>query len=287
MTHYWDLASSAGKMLGLLAMAGVTGGTFSLWLAARLQMAWDRNVLRYVFASAVLGLLAACLFFLIQIGALNQTGVGGMFDRTMIGILAQSSLGYAAALRVLGFACIAVAALAMHGRARASVFAGALITLSFSFSMTGHISTLSFVARLGILLHVLAAFLWVGSLYPLLRLSVVERVSDVKRLMALFGNLAVYVVGLLLLSGAFLLTQSIGTFEELFTTTYGRTFLVKLSGVAALLGLAAANKLFLVPELTTNNSARRLQVSIRTEILVACFVLAVTAWLTTAIGPAR
>lgn len=274
-------------MLGLLAMAGVTGGTFSFWLAARLQLAQDGKVLRYVFASAVLGLIAACLFFLVQIGALNQAGLAGMFDRTMIGILGQSSLGYAAALRVVGFACVAVAALWMHGRARKFALAAAIMTLGFSFSLTGHISTLSYAARIGIVLHVLTAFLWVGSLYPLLRLSVAEGLADVKRLMILFGNLAVYVVGMLLLSGVFLLAQSIGSFEELFTTAYGRAFLVKISGVVALLGLAAANKLLLVPGLTTINTARRLQLSIRTEVVVACFVLAVTAWLTTVIGPAR
>jgi putative copper resistance protein D len=284
---YWIWASSASKMLGLLAMAGVTGGSFSLGLAARLQMAQGGKILRYVCASAVLGLFAACLFFLVQIGALNQAGIAGMFDRTMIGIIGQSSLGYAAAVRALCFACIAVAALWMHGRARTFVFAAAIVALSFSFSLTGHISTLSYAARLGIVLHVLAAFLWVGSLYPLLRLSVVEGLADVKRLMVLFGNLAVVIVGVLLLSGVLLLTQSIGSFEELFTTAYGRAFLVKLSGVVALLWLAAANKLLLVPELTTTNSARRLRLSIRMEILVACFVLAVTAWLTTVIGPAR
>lgn len=285
--NYWIWASSASKLLGLLATAGVTGGTFSLWLAARLQIAQDGKVLRYVFASAVLGLLAACLFFLVQIGALNQAGLPGMFDRTMIGILGQSSLGYATAFRALGFAGVAVAALWMRGRARAFVLVGTIAILSFSFSMTGHISTLSYVARLGIALHVLAAFLWVGSLYPLLRLSVVAGLTDVKRLMVLFGSMAVYVVGMLLLSGIFLLMQSIGSFEELFNTAYGRALLVKLSGVIALLALAAANKLLLVPGLTTTNSAPRLRLSIRTEILFACFVLAATAWLTTVIGPAR
>jgi copper resistance protein D len=285
--NYWIWASSASKVLGLLAMAGVTGGTFSLWLAARLRMAQDAKVLRSVVASAVLGLFAACLFFLVQIGALSQAGFAGMFDRTMIGILGQSSLGYSAGLRVVGFVCIAIAAQWMGGRVRAFILAVAIVALGFSFSLTGHISTLSYALRLGIVLHVLAAFLWVGSLYPLLRFSVAEGLADVKRLMILFGNLAAYVVGTLLLSGILLLTEMIGSFEELFTTAYGRAFLAKLSGVVALLGLAAANKLLLVPGLTTTHSARRLRLSIRTEIFVACFVLAVTAWLTTVIGPAR
>lgn len=283
----WELASSAGKLLGLLAMAGVTGGAFSLGLARRQHLPQDRAILRYILLSAALGFIAACLFFLIQVGTISQNGIPGMFDGLMISILGQSDLGLSLGLRLLGFGGVAVAVLWLHGRLRSIVLVGAIVVLAFAFSVTGHISTLSYVARAGIVLHVLAAFMWVGSLYPLLRLSASNGIFDAKRLMQLFGELAVYVVGVLLLSGVFLLTRTLGSFEALFTTSYGLAVLAKLSGVFILLCLAAANKLVLVPGLITEQSVRKLRWSIRTEMLIALFILAVTAVLTTVIGPAH
>ncbi|MEY4640228.1 MAG: hypothetical protein RLZZ227_222 [Pseudomonadota bacterium] len=285
--NYWSLASSASKWLGLLAMAGVTGGSFSLWLAARLRLAHDGKIPRYMLASAVLGLCAACGFFLVQIGAINQAGLVGMFDGTLVRILAQTPLGYAAALRVFAFACIAAAAVWMHGLTRAVVLVASIVLLAFTVSLTGHISTLAYIARVGVVLHVLTAFLWVGALYPLLLLSAVGQSAGLKQLMLLFGQLAVYGVAVLLVSGMLLLAQTLASLDALLTTAYGQAFLVKLGGVVLLLGLAATNKLLLVPRLTTLSSTRRLRLSIRAEILIACFVLAVTAWLTTAVGPAH
>lgn len=283
----WELASSASKLLVLLAMAGVTGGAVGLALAGKHSLPQGCAILRYIAASAVVGFLGAALFFLIQVGAVNQQGLAGMLDGLMISILIQSDLGVSLGLRLFGFSCAAVASLWLSGHPRNIVLASAVAILVYAFSVTGHVSTLSYLAKGGIALHVLAAFMWVGALYPLLHLSAANGALDVKRLMRLFGEVAIYVVGVLLLSGCFLLTQTLGSFGALFTTDYGLVVLAKLSGVLVLLGLAAMNKLVLVPRLHTATAARRLRLSIKTEMLMALLTLAVTAWLTTAVDTAH
>jgi putative copper resistance protein D len=127
--------------------------------------------------------------------------------------------------------------------------------------------------------------LWIGALYPLLLLSRTPELLKVQKLMRSFGMLALGIVASLLLSGLYLATRVLQDQAELVNTAYGRSLLLKLSGVGVLLLLAAANKLVLVPKLLMAGSSTALQRSIRVEIAVAVYVLAVTSWLTTATGP--
>lgn len=296
--NFWELAGSVGKWLGLLAVAGVIGGSFCLGLAQGLGFARLSTLLRYLLASAVLGVLAAGWFFLVQVGAINQDGVVGMLDTQMAFILAQSSLGHATGLRLLGFLSVMLAWYlfrqhretgtgGLYNKGGFLALAAATVLLGVSFALTGHISTLAPLARTLVVLHVLAAFLWTGSLYPLLHLSTVADLPKVQRLMRCFGTSALLIVAVLLLSGIFLLTQVLHSFSDLFATDYGLTLLLKLAGASCLLALGAINKLLLVPRLTARNSASLLQASIKMEIVMALFILAVTTWLTTAVGPVK
>ena len=303
-SNSWELFGIASKWCSLLAMAGVIGGVFSLGLAQYVQLPRVPVLVKYVVASAVFGICMTLIFFVIQVGAINQTGITGMMDRQMGAILLQSSLGHALGLRVVAFLLVIINWLAFwqyaryanasHAYKKATYLVPviAIVLLGISFALTGHTSALPLWARAAIVLHVLAAFLWVGSLFPLLRLSSTGESSAgellaVKRLMQCFGTVALWIVGVLLLAGASLLTLLLESFNELITTNYGSTILLKLTGVALLLMLASVNKLFLVPRLTQRNSVLRLQASIRMEIAVAICVLAITAWLTTAVGPAN
>lgn len=293
----WAMASMAAKLLSLLGIAGVVGGSFSIYLAHSTGFGREPHLWRYLRFSAVLGLGATLVSFLAQVGAINQTGLTGMLDVDMALILAQTSHGYVTELRGLGFGAVLVACLlwqvsASSGsrmRARqADVFCliAAIALLGLSFALTGHVSELSAVARAALILHVVAAFLWVGSLYPLLRLSTVANMSQVQSLMQLFGAAALLIVAVLLISGIFLLTRLVQPLNALVTTAYGLTLLMKLAGVSGLLALAGTNKLLLVPRLTVRASGAQLRASIRTEIIVAVCVLAATTWLTTSVGPA-
>ncbi len=289
----WELASVAGKWLGLLATAGVVGGSFGVALARSQRFSEQPELRRYLRLSAVLGLLVVPVYFLLQVGAVNQSGVAGMFDPLMGRILLQSGLGQVLGVRMLAFALVALwllcpvpVAISYRRQAERIVCASATLLLAGSFVLTGHISTLTLVARGVLALHVLMVFLWIGALYPLLQLSRTRDIQQVQTLMQRFGVLALGIVALLLVSGMWLATQVLQAPTDLATTAYGRTLLLKLVGVSGLLLIAAGNKLVLVPKLATTGSAATLQTYIRIEIGVALLVLAVTSWLTTITGPA-
>ena len=208
-------------------------------------------------------------------------------------ILLQSALGQVLELRLLGFALAANAAWQlmpetarpMRRLAGYLLFGLSALLLSSSFALTGHTANLTIAARMLLVLHVLTVLLWTGSLYPLLHLSGIAEIGKVQKLMRGFGALALCIVAALLLAGVYLSTQLLQSPGELLTSSYGNTLLLKLAGVAGLLALAGLNKLRLTPQLAANGVAG-LQRSIRCEIVLALYVVAVTSWLTTATGPA-
>lgn len=293
----WQLAGSVSKLLSLLAIAGVVGGVFSIALVQLLDFPKQAKLLSYLLASAVLGLLASLLFFLVQVGAINQNGVAGMLDPTMASIMAQSSLGHVTGLRLLSFASLfpvwyfylrhqhLASQWQSYTKTAYLLLVAIIALLVVSFALSGHLSTLSMLAQTAIVFHVLTVFLWVGSLYPLLQLSTVTDLPKVKKLLRCFGNAALFIVAVLLTSGIYMLTQLLPSFRAVVGTAYGLTMLLKLTGVSCLLALAALNKLLLVPRLTSHNSTRLLQTSICMEIIFALLILLVTTWLTTALSP--
>jgi putative copper resistance protein D len=292
---YWDLASVVAKLVSLIAMAAVVGGGFCLYLAPDIESPRRRRILSYVLSGAAAGLLATCLFFLVQVGAINQSGLGGMWDRQMGGILAQSGLGHAAGLRLLGY----LAAVAMVGiqwrpepgflhsdpyRVSALLlFAGSSVLLGISFPLTGHVATLGLMAQAAIVLHVLGVFLWIGALYPLWLLCGMQSAGELKGIMQRFGRIALFIVAVLLLSGLYLLTQLLDSVEALVGTRYGQSLLLKLLGVTGLLALAGLNRFFLVPGLEAGKTRAMLKRSILLEMGTALAILAVTAYLTTVV----
>ncbi len=284
------------SLLTLLAAAAVIGGGFCLYLAASYQFRTE-SIASYLRAGAIMGCLASGAFFLTQIGAINQNGLAGMIDPVMGWILAQSGPGHASGMRMMGF-LLAVMALAVpNWTARAPApqkswniaallaWLIASLMLVLAFSLTGHVSTLPLPAKVALSLHVLAALTWMGALYPLLAISKDRDILQVQLLMHHFGRLALFLVGILLASGMFLLTRLLGGANELLFTPYGLTLSLKLVAVSALLALAAANKCFLVPGLQKQQSSRFLQGSIRAELVLGLMVLITTVYLTTAVGP--
>ncbi len=285
----------AGKLVVLLAMAGVVGGSFCRALAHAQGFPPQPLLYRYLWSCAALGLVATPGYFLLQVGAVSQDGIMGMADPVIGKILLHSGLGRVMGLRMFGFALMLAAlwllypvmsAVPIRRRSAYVVCTTAVLLLCVSFILTGHISTLSVTTKVLLVLHVLAVFMWIGSLYPLLVLSRAVDIPQVKKLMHSFGVLALGIVGGLLLSGLYLATQVLQTPAELVNTAYGRTLLLKLVGVGALLLLAALNKLVLVPKLLAAGSTSALQTSIKIETGVALGVLVVTSWLTTMTGPA-
>lgn len=293
----WDLASLVTKVLSLIGIAGVVGGTFSLYLANLLTFFARKHVVKYILLSASVGFLATALFFLIQIGAINQSGFSGVFDLLMFRILVDSSLGYSTGLKLIAFALSAVCAFLFLRLGKNSgtvlfntVLYGlliiAIVGLDISFLLTGHVSNLGLLAHAAIGLHVLAVFLWIGSLWPLFSFchDAARDPAVLEVVMTRFGKIALGIVAVLIATGLGFLSLLLESWSEFITTPYGRGILVKLLLVSALLGLAAINKTRLVPKLAGINGIAYLARSIKLEMILATIILITTSYVTLIIG---
>lgn len=293
----WDLASLATKVIGLAGIAGVVGGTFSLYLASLLSPSVSQPVSRYLMLCASIGFFSTAIFFLVQVGAINQSGFAGIWDWLMFRILADSSLGYSTGLKLVAFALAAGCGfiLVCYGndsskkllkKGAYGLLIVAVIALDISFLLTGHVSNLGLLAHAILALHILAVFLWTGSLWPLHSFC---QESDrdplvLGMVMTRFGQIAIGIVAVLIASGLGILYLLLESWSEIFTTAYGRGILFKLLLVIGLLGLAAINKLRLVPNLAGTNGVSLLARSIKLEIVLAMFILIITSYVTLIIG---
>ena len=103
--------------------------------------------------------------------------------------------------------------------------------------------------------HLLAAGAWLGGLVPLgyilLEYSVRdgEPIVDVDRILLRFSSMGYVAVATLVVSGLINSWFLVGSVSSLLKTFYGQILLAKLAFFAAMLGLAAANRFWLVPRM--------------------------------------
>lgn len=293
----WATVSVISKFFYLIGSAAVIGGLPGYFLLRGFGRQLLTKVLFYMALGTLVAALASACYFLAQVGAINDSGVAGMFDWSMAKMLADTNLGLAAAWRIagllLGFTI--VIALTWKGPSLKVMTlqafgVGALSMLMFgvlatSFPLVGHVSTLSLPFKALLSTHVLAVLLWVGSLLPLWIACSGGSSEELKLIMERYGKVAVVVVLVVLVSGAIIIVQLLNSGSEMINTAYGRGLLIKLLGVSLLLLLATRHKLILVPNLNSETEILRLQKSIAIEIAIAVCVLAVTSYSTTSVGP--
>ncbi|WP_299625404.1 copper resistance D family protein [Pelagibius sp.] len=289
------LAFSAVEVLQLvakiLAYAGSLGAVGALaFIEAFRDLLRDGDLPPLHLYAAVLllaGLLASLLMLFGTVAMLNGLGLIGGFDWELWGLIAKTPAGDSVWIRVAGLLVLLAGLLSVRLRRLAVVLGG--LCVAASFGLVGHVQDepQSLLLQGLLVLHLLGVGLWIGSLWPLLSLARVGEQPRVARIMARFGRLAVVFVGTLLAAGvalAWLLLEDIG---HLAATPYGRLLLIKIGLVTLLLGLAALNKLRLVPALAAGerSASLRLRRSIRLEITMVLLILTATGLLTTAFSP--
>ena len=220
------------------------------------------------------------LLLIANLGVLIGQGLlisGGRFDQALApsllwSLISSGRFGLYWSIRVLA----ALLALALAGytllrprlsHAQAEVFSltnlllalAMLIAMTFSghaASVTGSIFTLAVVSDL---LHLLAAALWVGGMIYLAlvylpvaqQLPLAEQGPHLLKTLARFTPLAIAGVVLMAVSGPLNATVHLTSLDQLWHTAYGRTLLVKIALVGALLLTSAFHVFFLRPRLAT------------------------------------
>ncbi len=134
-------------------------------------------------------------------------------------------------------------------------------------------------------LHLGAAILWVGGLVALAA-CVWPLAPSLRRIAFLrFSRLATVLVAVLVVAGAYLSISRLPAAADLWTTTYGRTLLVKIAIVSAALAWGAVHHFFVRPRLERDDTPRGLGRSLVGESSAAILVLLVAAVLVNAEPP--
>ena len=283
----WVVAAILAKAIGYAAALLAMGGPLLL-LAFGREIEADREALarfvRRVTAVCALGLLAVlALRFGIRSARISGSGLDGMTDPTMLGFVWDSPLGSAAVWRGMGAMLVLLVLVPLRTGLFPAVFGSVLIAVSYA--QVGHsLGEPRWALASLLVVHLLAVAWWIGALPPLHRAAASAHGAA---LLQRFGTVATGVVALLVAVGVTFAWWLAGSPAALLGTAYGWMLLLKVVLVGGLLGLAARNKLRLVPALAAGDpgAAPFLRRSIAWEGAVVALILLATATLTTATTP--
>lgn len=298
----WEWLSTVSKGLMYLTMLTAAGGLFVAFYYPRLWL-WRR----YLIPASGLGLLSVCLYFLAQIGQVNQSGPGGMLDVQMGQILASTVLGDGMRWRLSGFMLVLLSGVIMLLADSSVRFAplanpgfliglAGVLALAVSLAVLGHVNTLNMTARLAVVAHFMAVSLWAGALVPLwlaCRWTDPESLQQSQSLYLLlqrFSRAGWLFLSVMLLSGIAMMVLLLDDLSELTGSQYGRLLMLKVGLVLAMMVLGAVNKFALLSRWHASGPApviRKLQTVISAEIGLVLVIVAVTSVMTTLIGPGR
>ncbi|MFT3691370.1 copper resistance protein CopC [Paenirhodobacter sp.] len=144
----------------------------------------------------------------------------------------------------------------------------AVLLAGLAAAAAGHAATapLQLVMRPAVALHVMAAALWIGALWPLAR-SLTDP-APLRR----FGRRIPWIVALLVGSGCVIAGVQLGRPAALWETDFGRVLGLKLALVAVLLLVALVNRLWLAPRAEAGD-IRPLRRAIVVELVLAALIV--------------
>lgn len=286
----WLYATWLIKVFLYFGSIFVIGGAFCYFLLGR-YIDINRTILKYITLGAGLGSFSSVFGFFILIGSFANIGLSGMWDINYINILINTATGHIYIIRAVSFLALFLFMLFKLNRGTAQVskiegtiFVILLMPIIISFSQLGHITQLTLFAQFLLSIHVLVMSLWMGSLYPLWKTSQLLNGIPLEERMHLFGRIAAFIVGILVVSGLSVALLLIKDIETLFYTSYGQGFMIKILFVLSILVLAAFNKWYFTPRLQEPKFAKKLGYAILFEMLLGLSVLLTTGYITTVVG---
>jgi putative copper resistance protein D len=293
----WSVLLLLLKLASYLAIAALAGSLLIRLLnnerkTTDTQLTYFFQYLkRWQITIVTVGLIGAILHIPIEAGAMAESGLPGMIDPFMLDIIWQSVIGEQVSIRVPALIIALFAVCTWQASSNSTnvlnfiITLLALATLTYSFTLTGHSAEKGLLIKSTFTFHLIAIASWVGALWPLYKSCQLLPLNTVKRLMEHFGQVAIIIIAVLLISGTNLLWQYLSSPSELFTSNYGQLIMLKLLLVSAMLLLGAWHKLHLVPKITQQYHIVTLKRSISVEMFIAICVLITTSVFTTLVGP--
>ena len=286
----WIYATWLVKVILYLGIAFVIGGAFCYFLLGR-YVEIKETILKYMTIGTGLGLFSSVLGFFILIGSFANTGLSGMWDSNYINILVNTPTGHVYIIRSISFALLLIFMIVKLSKGtidisktEGAIFTILLTPIVLSFSQLGHVTNLPFFAQALLTIHVLVMSLWMGSLYPLWKTSKKINGLPLKERMHLFGQIAAFIVGILIACGLSIALLLFKDFNTLINTPYGHGFIIKILFVLSILLLAAFNKWYFTPRLQDPKFAKQLGYAILFEMSLGLSILLATGYITTVVG---
>ncbi|MEN3791985.1 CopD family protein [Fulvimarina sp. MAC3] len=278
------VAAVIAKALSYAAAFLALGGALFAAVFPKLPIRVQTGLVRTTAAAAVAGLLFLVVRIGLRAARISGMGVEGMTDPTMVLIVWESPLGTAVFVQALGFFLTLAVLLRGPIPQTLSVIGATLIAIAFT--EVGHsLGDERALLATFLAVHILTGAFWVGALYPLFRAS--SDVDEGPAILERFGRIASASVLILVLAGTAFAYISVGSLSALINTAYGLLLLAKIALVALLLGLAAVNKMRLVPGIATGvpGAVPAFRHSVMFEACLVALILLVTATLTSITTP--
>jgi copper resistance protein D len=284
----WGLARALAFAL-LLQSAGAT--LFAIVFGRALAHSAS-GIARLARNAACLALVVLVLQCVLELARMAGDWSGAT-DPALLRMALGASPARSLAARAGALLCLAVALAGAGaqpaGRVRTGLALAGVALAAGSFTLSGHTSVSPYRWLLAPLLmaHILALAFWFGALWPLARVTRAEEPRTAAVVLARFSAAAVRLVPLIAVAGAglalLLLPDAAALLEP-----YGRLLLLKAALFVLLMGLAALNRLRLVPQIERGaaSALRTLRVSMAAEYLLISGAIAVAAVMTGFYSPA-
>ncbi|HEY1460187.1 MAG TPA: copper homeostasis membrane protein CopD [Casimicrobiaceae bacterium] len=266
-------------------------------------IAWWRQSARIAWISVTIAVLSGAAWLVVLAAEIGSRSLGEIFSDDIVWrVLTRTRFGtvwsarfVTAALLAGGLIALARADHAVRRRLLA-IIASLAVLLVGSLGWAGHASgTPALAGRVHVAadaLHLVAASAWIGGLVPLALLLVASRrIADPAVTMiardatSRFSILGMIVVGTILVTGMVNTYMLAGSVAALTTTHYGHLLLLKIGLFLAMVGVAAFNRLRLVPRLSSahavNDASRQLQRNSLIEATMGLLILVIVGVLGT------
>lgn len=283
----WDIAAIALAAAGFATVCQAAGASLFVAIYGGQMAASERCIRRLGAAAAAIGIVTVATRTVLEPAHLAGTAAG-IADGSLHLLVMTSDAGTAAALRLAGLGLIATM-LCRRGKAAGTASVIGAVTACVSFALTGH--TVASPARPLLLplltAHLALASFWFGALWPLRIVIRRESATGAGAILADYSRLATALVPALALAGIAMAAGLADPLAAIPESPWGRLLLLKLAVFALLMGIAAANKLRLVPRLRAGDrdAAVALRLSITCEIVLILLIFAATAVATGLFAP--
>ncbi len=280
----WVLPTYLNRVV-LYASMLLAAGSALLLLIMKWPASVEPGLRRQGRIAAIVALISFVISMAVGGADIVAGGPGALFSGAAWSAAMKSTLSLSAAIGIPG----ALLAIWAFGRRIEWALWSGFALLIASFLVTGHAATAVpvWLAATTVGLHLIGGAFWFAAFAPLIATSKVSAAPEASRVMDQFSSRALWLVGLVLLSGVVVGWIQVRSPANLPTTDYGQRLLVKLGLVIAILGIAFWNKTRLTPALAKGDgdAGARMARSIRIESVVMLLIVAAAASLTLATPP--